>query len=530
MKKLISNLLIILDKLRSNSLSPIEKKFIRHNKQIWKQSKKNGRGEIIVEVNNIASSIISLSYFLNVLAGKVDATITVYFPRYVKSKLDVRKKVKLFRSFNANKVIYNTYVANEGEAERLGKSIIASVKNKRDVENIEIDSIRIGDLVYDTHLAKHRLVTIDLTSPELYEDLLEGIRIYLFWQNYFKTRDVKSVIVSHVSYNGNGILARLAVGCGVDCYLVNATHMYKLNKKKIRAYQDDLEYPKWFNRFSAKEKKEAIEKGKNVLGKRFSGVVDAGMRYAVKSAYQKTGSERILKNSGKLKVLIATHEFYDSPHSREGMLFPDYYEWLVFLSEMSRATPYDWYVKAHPGSNEDNIEKLIRFVDKYSSLTFIPKDVSQKQIIDDGIDVGLTMYGTIGYEYAAFKIPVVFACTNNPCRSYDFCIHPSNLEDYETIIQNLEKLCCNIDVNSVYEYYYMNFIDGDVSWLYIDYDQFLKDIKGYRNQILPVAYDYFLKEFDYDRHDAIIGKASRFIDSRCYSLQEMRYINDQIGR
>ena len=29
-------------------------------------------------------------------------------------------------------------------------------------------------------------------------------------------------------------------------------------------------------------------------------------------------------------------------------LFPDFYEWLIFLSKISENTDYDWYIKDHP--------------------------------------------------------------------------------------------------------------------------------------------------------------------------------------
>ena len=48
-----------------------------------------------------------------------------------------------------------------------------------------------------------------------------------------------------------------------------------------------------------------------------------------------------------IKVLICTHEFFDDPNSTGGLLFPDFYEWLKYLAQISNKTNYDWYIKPH---------------------------------------------------------------------------------------------------------------------------------------------------------------------------------------
>ena len=30
------------------------------------------------------------------------------------------------------------------------------------------------------------------------------------------------------------------------------------------------------------------------------------------------------------------------------LLFPDFYEWLIYLGQMSEETEYDWYIKNRP--------------------------------------------------------------------------------------------------------------------------------------------------------------------------------------
>ena len=79
------------------------------------------------------------------------------------------------------------------------------------------------------------------------------------------------------------------------------------------------------------------------------------MRYSSKSAYGEHKDERLLKESSRIKVFIALHCFFDSPHSYGCNLFPDFYEWLDFLGKISLETDYDWYMKTHPDYLPGNI-------------------------------------------------------------------------------------------------------------------------------------------------------------------------------
>ena len=75
----------------------------------------------------------------------------------------------------------------------------------------------------------------------------------------------------------------------------------------------------------------------------------------------------------------------------------------------------------------------------------------------EGIDVVLTVYGTIGCEYPLFfNKPVINASLNNPHIGYKFNYHSKSIKDYEKI-KNLPYLIKNFSINQkeVYEYYYM---------------------------------------------------------------------------
>ena len=38
----------------------------------------------------------------------------------------------------------------------------------------------------------------------------------------------------------------------------------------------------------------------------------------------------------------------DAVHVYGNLIFPDFYEWMVYLGEFSKKTEYEWYIKNHP--------------------------------------------------------------------------------------------------------------------------------------------------------------------------------------
>ena len=63
--------------------------------------------------------------------------------------------------------------------------------------------------------------------------------------------------------------------------------------------------------------------------------------------------------------------------------------------------------------------------------------MSHHQLIDEGIDFVLTVYGTVASELPIHGIKVINASVNNPHFYYNYCINPRSLKEYERILLNL---------------------------------------------------------------------------------------------
>ena len=518
-------------KLSSYRIDRLTRDYIKHNRKLFpgiaKAENHNGP-EVLFELNGADSAHISYSYLANVLAKKYGARIIAYKPTLAKTfweKLEwaissylLPREFAVYQSFGVSGFIIPQLDPSQSDrAKRLSDQIFAGLKNKSDIESIEINGTWLGDLIYDSYLMHFKKPTIEIADESFKEFLLTSISFYVFWDDYLKCHDVRAVNVSHCVYL-MAIPLRIAVGKGIPAFQINATHAYRLNEKKLFAYNDFFEFKEVFRSLPNETQAAGLEQAKQRIEQRFSGKVGVDMGYSTKSAYGAHKTVRILKDSTRTKVLIATHCFFDSPHSYGNNLFPDFYEWMDFMGKMTLETDYDWYLKTHPDYLAGTMEVIESFIAKYPKFHLLPADSSHHQIIAEGINVALTTYGTIGFEYAALGIPVINASLNNPHIAYNFNIHPKNVEEYKCLLLSLENVKLSIDKQQIYEYYFMKNIYNTENWLFKDYNRMIKELGGYKEQFTANVYEKWLGEWSSDRHAQIMATLQKFVESGDFRL------------
>ena len=506
--------------LMEGRLDRREKDFIEHNKKVWEHFlPKEDSGEILLELIGMASSIIAFSYLANLLAKMHQGRIVAYLSgcNNLRTKIENRKLVKIFKSFNVSDFAYFKLTHSQlQDVERLFNVIVPRLKSKNDVEDLKVEGVWIGDLLYDSHCRNFSVPTISLEDRRFHESLRNAVRTYVYWRDYLDTHLVRSVIVSHTVYVQSGVITRLAIQKEIPVYQIMATHLYLMNNYNITACNDFLYFPEQFRELSKDEQEISLQLAEERINQRFSGKVGVNMYYSTKSAYGQIKNKKVLIESDKIKILIATHCFFDSPHPFGVNLFPDYYEWLTFLGEISEETDYDWYIKTHPDFIPGNVQIINEFLKKYPKFNLVPAETSHLQLINEGINFALTVLGTIGFEYAALGVPVINASLCNPHIRYNFNIHPQSVEDLRQYLLNLKDIRLNINITEVYEFYYMMYIYNTDNWLFNDYEVFLKDIGGYFKQFDSIGYKYFIGEFTESKHDKLMSSLKYFIESEDY--------------
>ena len=132
-------------------------------------------------------------------------------------------------------------------------------------------------------------------------------------------------------------------------------------------------------------------------------------------------------------------------------------------------------------------------------IKLLPNNLSNKQIVNEGIDVVLTVYGTVASEFPYFFVPVINA-SPNPHTGYNFSISPKNLKQYKKLILNLHKIKFRKkNKQELYEYYFMSRILNYRNWLTGNYDDLLKSVGGYSNLQSNYFYKFWIKYFNYKK-------------------------------
>lgn len=519
-------------RLRPNKLVT---NFNFHNRNLFcpNQNLVSRKPIILMELNEMEAGHIAYSYVANVLAEKEKAKIVTYKSSETQTFIqDIKFRLKqltgyshfgVYKAFGCSE-FFQIKITKKQKliASKIFNEIAPQLTSKFDIVNLTINDIWIGDLLYDTYLRKKTLPTIEMNSKEFLEHLLNTIELYVFWKEYFKNNDIRAINVSHCVYN-LAIPMRVAISQQIAAYQSSLSHIYRLDAKNYFAYNDFFYFREKFKDLSNEVQSLGVEKAKHQLERRFSGEVGVNMSYSKKSAYGNMQEKRLIRQTTRKKILIATHCFFDSPHPYGKNLFPDCYEWLNFLGEMSKETDYDWYIKTHPDFIPANKDIIEEFIEQNPKFVFLPPNASHHQIIKEGIDVALTIYGTIGFEYAALGVPVINASLCNPHIAYNFNIHPKTIEEYKGLILNLESLDFKIDQQEVYQYYFMRHLYNTENIFFDNYAKEIEKLGGYKEQFSPEIYQSWLAQYTPEKHKTINNALNKFISSGDFRMDNTHF-------
>ncbi len=517
---------------------PLINDYRSHNRSIFTHSKYSPKSPVVLmELNDMHSSHIAYAYLGNILAQKHGGQIKAHAQASF-TNLRQRLKFKLksflglaefgvYKSFGVREFVeLRTNKIQRARARIIYEDVITRLHNNRELEDLHLNGVWVGDLFYDSFLMTHKLPTIDISSAVFRQFLLKSIELFVFWEDYFSKNDVRAVNVSHCVYN-LAIPLRIAVLQDIEAYQASLTSIYRPSTNNLFAYGKDFSnFREKFSTLPLDIQEQGISLAKLRIKRRFEGEIGVDMIYSTKSAYGTPRHNRLLRVSKRKKILIATHCFYDSPHSFGKNIFPDFYEWIEFLGELSELTDYDWYIKTHPDYLPGTKNVIDNFVLRFPKFTLLPCDSSHHQIISEGIDVALTCYGTIGFEYAALGVMVINASLNNQHIAYNFNLHARDVMHYRELLINLDSLELNIDSREIYEYYFMRYIFNTNDLFFKNYDHLISEIGDYYMQFTPLIYEKWLAEWSDERHIEISRALNDFIISKDYRMSS---INNLVG-
>ena len=432
------------------------KRFVEHNKAIWKKDVKIKRNNQVLVLHSKQNGIFPIwSYYSNFFADRYCAELYGFGTQadYKVDELDIA----VYASFNVDKwILYNFSKEQYDEIENAYQSSMGCIESKKRLLNIEIRGYKVGFYIYSIYL---RYISPVWEGKRYKNEICSIVRraicSVVFWDTYFREHSVKCIILGD-ALNDQAIIREVAVCFGIAVYSIETARCKRCYSGYYAGTTYGVNYKKEFQKLPEEKQDFGICWAKDKLEKRLMGDV-SDIPYMEKSAFGMKYNRRVLRESNKVKVVICPHCLSDDPFSMGKFLFNDHVEWLEFLGEMSKRTDYDWYFKVHPSAEKKSMSIYNMILEKYPQITLLPIDVSAVQLRDEGLDVALTLWGTLGHEYAALGINVINGGRNFH-EDFSFNYNPRTIEEYTNLLLNLNKLEKKIDMQEVYQFYCMHYL------------------------------------------------------------------------
>ena len=385
---------------------------------------------------------------------------------FIKSKLFnnrlMDKKWTNLYSAYCNKIAYSNEqsigILNDIKLFLKAKKITKLLISKEELIALRSEEILIGDLIYDTYLRFKPAPTVDFKDFYLVIVIWKALRNEQITKNYFAKKQPKALLQSYSSYIQHGITARIALLNNIDVYTFGNYQSVtkKLSLDDFSHVASIAQYRTHFEEF--KDKEEKLLEAELALQSRLSGHIDSATAYMKKSAYME--SEYDLPEV-KNAVIVFLHDFYDSPHIYKSMVFADFLDWIEFTLDEFDKQSVTYYLKPHPNQLPESNNIVTELCNKHPRVKLVSTKITNKQLVDAGIKLGITVYGTIAHELAYMGVPVI-TCGDNPHSSYNFCFEAKNKEHYAELIRNMDDLHFNdpeaikIEVSSFYYMHNLN--------------------------------------------------------------------------
>ena len=516
----------------------LTKKYISHCKENFFVDKNvKSDANMLVEFNKFNILHIIFPYLINFFSKKKTYNVIGYHSHYLLSypifhsflgKLKISlgmlfsiRNFGIYKSFGVKKFlifIKNNHISSKAEKEVIKQK--KKLKSKKDILKIKKNGIYIGDLIYDTYLKKKYDLepTIDLSDNFFWEFLFEFYVLFFNWENYFKENKIEIVIASHATYT-IGLPLRFCLNNNGTALVVKENEIIRLSKSLFYQTSHYKFFPKIFKNFKKKNKKKYLNIAKEKINQRIKGSTK-DLPYMTNSSFKVKPFKQVLNKNRKFKVLIAAHDFVDGPHFSGNFIFPDIYEWLNFVIKLSKSIDYDWYIKLHPKmdskwrSYQDYTSRVIEKMCKKSNIKILPRDISHNDIISSGINLALTVNGSIAHEYALKGVKVINASPNNPHASYNFNYHAKSIKDYVDLLKKAPRLKKKMKKKDIYEYYFMRYVYKSSNWFFEDYNIILNKLEDYHDQWSPKIYNIWMQDCSKKKDDLIYKKIDKFINNK----------------
>ncbi len=335
-----------------------------------------------------------------------------------------------------------------------------TMKSLNRPEFLYLDGIQIGDLVIDSYLRYRPSPSFRVEDAFVLKILIQVVRDVRRNSNFFLRFKPCLYLSTYSTYVEHGIPIRLALSLGITVRVYGNAICAgkKLSSDNFFHTADFNQYRAKFNLMSPEAKKVALSVAEDRLKYRLSGGIDFATSYMVKSAY---GDSRVCIPDVRGAVIVFLHDFYDSPHIYNHLVFNDFWDWACYTIQTLSDAKIPFFVKPHPNQISLSQKVLDDLRMLFPNIKFLSEDISNLDLINSGMICGVTVYGTVAHELAYFGISTI-ACAEHPHVNFDFCRTASTKEQYKAMLEtpHIKPLAEDEMRNQALAFYYMHNMYG----------------------------------------------------------------------
>jgi hypothetical protein len=372
-----------------------------------------------------------------------------------------RKWIKLYRAIGLCRAI----VLDKDDFFLFTNKNKNKFKNKFDVFKIKKLKIVIGDLIYDTYLRFRDRPTLSLNDSFFQYLIQKSNRILLKLEWIYNEYKPKYYFTGYTSYLQHGLPTRFFINKGINVY--SGKNNSQLNKKLSKNDYKHIENYKEFliNFKKKKDKKNLIKIAKNKIRERFEGKgkIKKHNNYLKIDPFKldsklESKYEKKLKN---IKGVIFFQDFFDSPHDWGEIIFPDFYEWIVYSLTIIRKYNLPIAIKPHPNSYyfSSSTKALVdRLMERYNNLLWLTPKLNNNFIFKN-IEFGISASGSVLFDLA-MNNKIAISCGEHPGKYYNFSKNINSIKQYRNILLNCNKLRKKkINKKNLFAFYYMYYLN-----------------------------------------------------------------------
>lgn len=295
------------------------------------------------------------------------------------------------------------------------------------------DGVNCGDLVIDSYLRLRPSADFHVHDPLVWRLIWQARRDIYRARRYFRQQKPHFYFTPYSTYIDHGIAVRVALQERVPVYSFGNFVQFGLQlvNEHITHSPDCRHYRQAFEALPASVAESCLQRAQVALEYRLSGGIDHATSYMRQSAYAGGGDLPAYDLAGAVVVFL--HDFYDSPHVWENLVFLDFWDWICCTIETLTKQGVSFYIKPHPNQIALSDEAVTRLKNKYDGLRWLDASVSNVTLARAPIACGVTVYGTVAHELAYLGVPSIGAASH-PHVSFEFCRTARSREAYVAML------------------------------------------------------------------------------------------------